>query len=456
MAQLKNLPKEFPKNSLNKIYCGEEETHDSDYRNYNILKWKLTVSEAEGIFVEYNDNAKFKNEWHKTQTIKTFEFWKRETLEDRYGDPYGEKIYYKIKETKPGIKLDDIYTIDDIVLSINYERSSEYLLCVKIFPNHWIYASDQYFSSKIKTAKELEDEKQAKQKEEERIKKEQEQQDLQTMKLIENYLKSKDTKSAYEEYEKLNKSSSVVLDKIQNMVKSNNAEIGRLLSEKKIEQALDLYLITGRDDELLNKIKSALAEKYPEPQTPLDNSKLVSLLSSNALTEIRSMAFKPDLKIYLTIQKDGQAILKNGTSVLKQFKVEEKYISSNTYKDILYKVDANYPITLDVDSLNYSIYGLELSKDFLQFKSDIDAKKLAYYYVKNGDKTLILSKVSDGNDVSKKYPGAQRIYNFEFSNEYSGKQARLINTCPLKVNGQAFSTVNFKSKNFITTFKKFK
>ena len=207
---------------------------------------------------------------------------------------------------------------------------------------------------------------------------------------------------------------------------------------------------------VFNQIKSALADKFPEPKTLLDNSKLISFLSSNATSELRNIAFDSKRQLMLAIQKDGQAVLKNGTTILKQFKADDMFISKNSYKEISFPVDANYTLALVVDSLKSSIFGLEFSKDFLQFKSDIDSRKLAYYFVKNEAEQIVLTKFSDGNDVSKKYPDAKRINNFEFSNDSTSKKARIIYTCPLLINGQSFSNVNYKDKNYITTFKKFK
>jgi hypothetical protein len=460
-AQAVIFPKEFPKNIIGKKFCGTASTTGNMYggsKAFLDIPFELFVSKDDGVYVRYNPREKFgEYDWGTTQKITSFKLYKTTSTTDNYGNVLGVTYYYQVplsinKHAINEISVYDFYGTElappskQLVVNIN----------VPSYKNASINTNYRTVSvcGTIKTAEEIKKEAEAVEimrieSEEKKVK-----QDNETIKSIETYIKSKDARLALQEFSKLNKSSSDVYDRIKSLIAINNLEIMRLLEEKKIDQALKMYEMTGPNENTLSKIKSVLSDIYYEPQTKLETSQLISLLSSNLTSELNELAFDPSRNLFLIIQKDGQAILKNGTIILKQFRAEDQFIAKNSYKEITFKVDASYALTLEVDSLKSSFFGIEFSKDFLQFKSDIDAKKLAYYAAEK--EQLILTKVSDGNDNSKKYPEAKRINNFEFSNDYMGKKARFVYSCPLKLNGQPFSTVTYKDKNFITTFKKFK
>ena len=484
-VSLSQYPSWMPNEFKNKVFCGEFDCSGKmigGTTSFNTVPYELIISE-EGIQVSINPGAKFRrNEWGKTIKIKyktkeiwqskEFSFWKKYELDlSSANETNDSPLHPEYRLNRITISVSNY---NNQILTRDQQRSFnaypidkswiEFDVSVPYYgtggPGKGTWANASICRS-IKTQGEILKEKKEKADQILKEKKEKADQENLIKATIEKFIKQKNVVQAQLELYRLDENPLLAEEnkglesRIQVVRKKNIQEILQLLQSNKLDDAIELYHITGTEKTVDDQIKSALIDKFPEPKNLLDNLKIISLLSSNVVSELRNIAFDSKSQLMLTIHKDGQAVLKNDTKILKQFKAEDRFISKNSYKGISFPVDANYNLTLEVDSLNSSVFGLELSKDFLQFKSDIDSKKRAYYFVRNEAEQMVLSTISDEKKVIKKYPDAKRINNFEFSIDYASKKARIIYTCPLLVNGQSFWVVNYIDKNYITKFKKF-
>ncbi len=127
-CQIKNLPKNFPKNLLNKVFCGSYEGFSEHkdgwgshgYSNYKV-DWKVTISESEGIFVEYDYNALFEKKWGRTQSVVDFSLYEIKEIKDSYGDITEYIWNYRLKkpfedDTK---KTSLLHSITELLISKN-------------------------------------------------------------------------------------------------------------------------------------------------------------------------------------------------------------------------------------------------------------------------------------------------------------------------------------------------
>lgn len=113
------FPDVFPKELINKVICGHEEVYGidnfsrkKDFTKSNDFGYKITISETEGIFVEYNPGEKWNDQTRNgtTQKITKFDLWKKENKvsKDKYGDItdeftlYHYKVYYDSKNLLEG------------------------------------------------------------------------------------------------------------------------------------------------------------------------------------------------------------------------------------------------------------------------------------------------------------------------------------------------------------------
>lgn len=106
-AQIK-FPEVFPKEFINKEICGHVEVYAKDYwtgkTNFSQsadFDYKITISETEGIFVEYNPGERWNDKARNgtSQKITNFELWKKEDKysTDKYGDIIDEYTIYEYK-----------------------------------------------------------------------------------------------------------------------------------------------------------------------------------------------------------------------------------------------------------------------------------------------------------------------------------------------------------------------
>lgn len=122
------LPPEFPKKLINKVFCGTASTINKNRGNYIFLDfpYRLTIT-ADGIFAEFNPKEKFKQDaWGKTQTITNFVEWKRVPDYDQYDDLLGRTIYYKVSFGN------EKYSISDFSIYVPANKSRDNYINVRV------------------------------------------------------------------------------------------------------------------------------------------------------------------------------------------------------------------------------------------------------------------------------------------------------------------------------------
>ena len=459
----------------NKVFCGEFQTSGSMYggpTSWIKIPYELSISET-GIQLRFNPGEKFgRDEWGETIKLN---YNTTNVIKRRFENAY--IIDLSLNNETEDSPVTPKYELLKLVLNVSTydghelsrEEQRECAIYVDKRPlgsNIDFHVSVPYYQANgarvftakatvcktLKTKSEL-----AKEAAElEKIRIQNEKSDLVILKSIDTFLASKDTKSALEDYSKLYTKLSSTYDKIQAVLRDNELEIVKLLNENNVDNAINLFRMTGENPEILSKIKLKLSEKFPEAQVPFQISKIIYVLDSNSRSVLGKIAFNTNNSISVIIRKDGHTDLLNGTNILHQFKVNEEFIASNTYMEISFPVDAQYSFKMDLDTINRTVFGLELSSDFLIYRSYYEQEKFYYYLAEKGNERLVLYKEPDINDSSKKYTILQRLRNFEFSKEFSGRKARIIYTCALKVNGEKITSVFWKDENFITSFKNFK
>lgn len=251
------FPPEFPKKLLNKVYCGNITVYAKKYMSSEIdfsmntnFDYKVYISEAEGIYVEYNPGQKFgKDKSGKTEIIKSFPLWTKEpyTHKDKYGDVTGKTTTYKFK-VYPDTKKD--HHIKEISLTIyedgfkfdNGEIAKEYsrlYLTINV-PYHeeakLTISSDKKECEKLKTKAEIVKE------EEDRIK-------------LENQKKEADK---------------ATIEKINNLINQNLIE----------EAALEFSNLKNKNSEIKNTIQNKLEDKYKDSVINLSSKQMGSYIQN--------------------------------------------------------------------------------------------------------------------------------------------------------------------------------
>jgi hypothetical protein len=459
----------------NKVFCGEFETSGTmigGSKTWIKIPYELTISEN-GVQLRINPGEKFgRDEWGETIKLN---YNSTNVIKRMFENAYVIDLS-SVNETEdspitPKYKLlklvFNVSTYDGHVLSREEQRacaiytdkrplgsSIDFHVSVPYYEANGtrVFTAKAVICRTLKTKSELA--KEASEQEKIRIQKEKE--DLIISKSIDAFLAVKDVKSAMQEYSKLYTKSTIIQDKIQAVLRNNELEVNKLLLEDKIDLAIELFRMTSDNSDILSNIKLKLSEKFPDAQTLIQISRVISVLDENAKLQLQKVAFDKNNNLSIIIRKDGQANLMNGTNVLHQFRVIKEFIATNKYAEFSFPVDAEYSFSLELDTINATVYGLELSSDFLVYRSYYEQEKYYYYLAEKGNQKLVLYKEPEIKENSKKYTILQRVRNFEFSKEFSGKNARIIYTCALKVNGEKLTSVFWKDKNFITLFKKFK
>ena len=142
------LPPEFPKEIINKVFCYEVRTcgilygGKVDCSYMNIFKAKIYISEDEGIYVEYNYGEKWgKNNEGTTHKISKFPvFTKKVTdITDKYDDVIGKRTSheYKVYNDEKSNHFIHSITFDKIEGRDYFGRENWFDLTIKInVPNH--------------------------------------------------------------------------------------------------------------------------------------------------------------------------------------------------------------------------------------------------------------------------------------------------------------------------------
>jgi hypothetical protein len=230
---------EFPVELMNKVYCGNASTTGKMFGGTTAFldfPFKLTVSEVDGIFVEYNIGEQFgRNQWGTTQKIKKLTLWRKEPAYDQYGDIRGYTYRYKVYDDRVDSDYHKISGIN--VWSSPKNTSLNVIVSTGTYEPADI--STGYTTTNIcgtlltyEESKKIENQKFQ---EELRLKKEKEQQDQQTSQKIEEYLNQKNVDKAAEMYATLNYSNNAIRTKIHTAL--NEKYVGLQVNNNDIEMS---------------------------------------------------------------------------------------------------------------------------------------------------------------------------------------------------------------------------
>jgi hypothetical protein len=245
------LPSEFPKNLINKVFCGNKSVCGYVYGRIDCtfstqFDYKVFISEGDGIYVEYNPEQKFgRDKLGKTDAITSLPLWTKEpfTHKDSYGDVTGKTITYKYKvypnyKKSHYIKAISLTVYEDGFVFFNGEVAKGYsrLYITINVPNHEdaeliIDSKDE--CGKLKTKLEIEQE------EQERIKIENEKREADKVitNRITEFIKNDKIEEAVKEYKKLNNTD----DNIANVIKTKLNEF--------YEKEINIYALTNSEIE---------------------------------------------------------------------------------------------------------------------------------------------------------------------------------------------------------------
>jgi hypothetical protein len=203
------FPPEFPKQLINKVFCGTASTSTPSGsihgKHFLDFPYRLTIYE-DSLFAEYNPKEKWKEDkWGKTQTITELVEWKREPDYNSYNELRGYTIYYKVpySEAKHSIKEISIWA------PINKPEDNQIRIEVynSTYDDAPLYAYERLICQTLKSKSELiKEEAEKKRLEDERIKLENQKKeaDKATLQKINDFLSKNALEDAVKEFGKLN------------------------------------------------------------------------------------------------------------------------------------------------------------------------------------------------------------------------------------------------------------
>jgi hypothetical protein len=258
---LGQLPKEFPDKWKNKVICGEIKTTGkmiSGSMAFLTFPYKLTVSDA-GIYAEYNLDEKFgRDDWGQTQTINTFEEYKRVPTYNRWNDPSsgigGYVINYKVPNAYKNSQgeFDGNHSIVELTLDTYVNKSKSSILSIFLSGGAFDKASitsgnpNASVCGNILSADELKIQEEKRVKEvkiaaeaAEKVKKENEQQDVSTTQNINSYISNGRIEMAAQEYSKLHFQNNDLKKQIQSLLNDFFADSKTNVTEKNLDIILN-------------------------------------------------------------------------------------------------------------------------------------------------------------------------------------------------------------------------
>jgi hypothetical protein len=239
--------------------------------------------------------------------------------------------------------------------------------------------------------------------------------------------------------------------------KKNIQEIEKLVNEKNIDAAIDLIKITSDEPSILNSIKLALIERFPNPTSLLSSSELNDFLQGS--NEKLSSIFKQNTNQELTflVKSDGTCELKNVKGeFIHSFKCAPQYIAEIDYRGIKFNVDSKYNLKIEVDCGSAKVVGINLGSAFSKDRMKIESGEIQFLYTADKDGTLVLLRKNDGTDYDVKDELILKINEVKVLDSLIGKKARFVRSCSLKVNGYDFTNIDIESDIELTRFKKIK
>lgn len=255
-CQIKNLPKNFPKSLLNKVFCGSDDGFSEyksgygsfGYSNYKV-DWKVTISESEGIFVEYDYNALHDKRWGRTETVKAFSLYEVNEIEDSYGDITEYVWNYRLKSPYVDYnkRTDILHSISELKIS-QYVDSKDAIVNIEIINpgrnNVSIYlgSNSERQCGVIKSLAEIKLEKE----QEQRINNQKLEQDKVIFSEVNRLLKLDDLINANSKLQEINfQDNNIIFEQlkseIQNKEKIRFTKIDELAKDQKFKEAFDLY-----------------------------------------------------------------------------------------------------------------------------------------------------------------------------------------------------------------------
>jgi hypothetical protein len=239
--------------------------------------------------------------------------------------------------------------------------------------------------------------------------------------------------------------------------KKNIQEIEKLVNEKNIDAAIDLIKITSDEPSILNSIKLALIERFPNPTSLLSSSELNDFLQGS--NEKLSSIFKQNnnQELTLVVKSDGTCELKNVKGeFIHSFKCAPQYIAEIDYRGIKFNVDSKYNLKIEVDCGSAKVVGINLGSAFSKDRMKIESGEIQFLYTADKDGTLVLLRKNDGTDYDVKDELIFKINEVKVLDSLIGKKARFVRSCSLKVNGYDFTNIDIESDIELTRFKKIK
>jgi hypothetical protein len=330
------LPSEFPKDLLNKIYCGNVDRayfiYLGEVQNnlWTSFDYKVFISEDDGIYVEYNPKQKYgEDNMGKTDMIKRLPLWTMEPYvqTDKYGDltggkknTYNYKVYPNTKKDHHIISV-SLTVYEDGFVFLNGNIAKGYWeLSIKInVPGHkdaTIIIDSKDECGKLKSKFELQKE------EQERISFENRKRDAEkaiTNKIIEN-IKNDKLEEALKEFPSLSfpdefpSEYSKLLKEKQDA--NNLKKIQEYLSNKLPDEAAKIYnSLNKKNPDLKSDIQNALNQKYQNDTASLNTRILEQLIELNK----DKLAALTAGKNTLVVSQDGKtSILGNQSLSLNQ------------------------------------------------------------------------------------------------------------------------------------------
>jgi hypothetical protein len=447
------LPSEFPKDLINKVFCGNTKVYGYvlgklDYNFWTTFDYKIFISEDDGISVEYNPQQKFGRDYMgKTDLVKSLPLWTMEphVHKDNYGDVTGKTITYKYK-VYPNMKKD--HHINAITLTVyedgfvffngNIAKGYSRLEISINVPNHQdaeLVIDSKNECGKLKSKLELQKE------EQERIELENQKRAADkaiTNKVIEN-IKNDKLDEALKEFNLLSFPDEFPSEyrKLLNDKQdaSNLKKIQEYLSNKQPDEAAKTYnFLNTKNADLKSNIQNALNQKYQNDTASLNTRILEQLIELNKdkLTDLkagkhtllvspegklsiignqslllnqpqRNVAESKEIEGFNVIRLPSKAILNID---IKKTMLEHKDIFVSTNKIIKQKRNG---VLYKVNYLNNSIYHEDVrvtySSDVPKGKYWITQDALTKFYV-NGSETIekkTKDKIEEGK-FSKRIP----------------------------------------------------
>jgi hypothetical protein len=371
------FPEVFPKELINKKICGNTSVFAVDYRGktdntmYAKFDYTITISETEGIYVEYNPGQRWNDASRngKTESIKQFVLWKKEDKNstDRYGDVTSSwsEYHYKIYPNYSSHYINSFSITKD-------EKGSSINLVLHV-PNHqdasiWFRSGSEFNGlsyacpdCKSKICETIKSPAEIKKEKEEllKIESKKKEQDKYTTLKIDSFLTQNLLEDAALSYDQLNFSNLDLKNKIQSLLEKKHEKDTINLDEKTVFNYIN-YQIKTKNTNFLNLSRGEYEIYFNA--------------SGRSLNEVF-----PDIGVIFSnvnipfIQVGSFIITQNSKALLKVSQQDSILISSN------YSSGCTKTIYMDKNENFYLKTKTGLSKAIVSYNFKIDDRFVKIY-----------------------------------------------------------------------------